>query len=39
VYNAANDSLVIYKVPPNLKDQLLKLLQDQDRQEQNSDSF
>ncbi len=28
VYNAANDSITIYKVPPNLKDQLLKLLQD-----------
>lgn len=39
VYNAANDSLTIYKVPPNLKDQLLKLLQDQDRQEQTSSSF
>ncbi|GHF91845.1 nucleoid-associated protein YejK [Thalassotalea marina] len=39
VYNAANDSLTIYKVPPNLKDQLLKLLQDQDRQEQSSSSF
>jgi len=26
VYNQANDSLTIYKVPPNLKDQLLKLL-------------
>lgn len=28
VYNAANDSLTIYKVPPNLKEQLLALLQD-----------
>jgi len=27
VYNQANDSLTIYKVPPNLKDQLLSLLQ------------
>lgn len=26
VYNNANDSLTIYKVPPNLKDQLLQLL-------------
>lgn len=26
VYNAHNDSLTIYKVPPNLKDQLLALL-------------
>ena len=26
VYNQANDSLTIYKVPPNLKDQLLALL-------------
>lgn len=26
VYNAANDSLTIYKVPPNLKNQLLQLL-------------
>ena len=26
VYNAANDSLTIYKIPPNLKDQLLQLL-------------
>ena len=30
VYNAANDSLTIYKVPPNLKDQLLALLQSED---------
>ncbi len=28
VYNAANDSLTIYKVPPNLKNQLLQLLND-----------
>ncbi|WP_440877246.1 nucleoid-associated protein YejK [Thalassotalea sp. PLHSN55] len=27
VYNQANDSLTIYKVPPNLKDQLLALLE------------
>ena len=27
VYNAANESITIYKVPPNLKDQLLSLLQ------------
>lgn len=32
VYNAANESLTIYKVPPNLKDQLLSLL----KSEQNS---
>ena len=25
VYNTANDSITIYKVPPNLKDQLLAL--------------
>ncbi|WP_286267595.1 nucleoid-associated protein YejK [Thalassotalea atypica] len=30
VYNAANDSLTIYKVPPNLKEQLLQLLNNQD---------
>lgn len=30
VYNAANESLTIYKVPPNLKDQLVKLLLNQD---------
>ena len=28
VYNSANDSITIYKVPPNLKDQLLALLQE-----------
>ncbi|WP_286232464.1 nucleoid-associated protein YejK [Thalassotalea sediminis] len=39
VYNAANDSLTIYKVPPNLKDQLLKLLQDEDRATQTSQPF
>ena len=33
VYNKANDSLTIYKVPPNLKDQLLALL---DSNEQDS---
>jgi len=27
VYNQANDSLTIYKIPPNLKDQLMTLLQ------------
>ncbi|MBL4911215.1 MAG: nucleoid-associated protein YejK [Alteromonadaceae bacterium] len=27
VYNQANDSLTIYKIPPNLKEQLLSLLQ------------
>jgi len=27
VYNKANDTLTIYKVPPNLKDQLLSLLE------------
>ena len=26
VYNPHNDSLVIYKVPPNLKEQLMALL-------------
>jgi nucleoid-associated protein len=34
VYNAANESITIYKVPPNLKDQLLALLQSADKQEQ-----
>ena len=34
VYNAANESITIYKVPPNLKDQLLALLQTADTQEQ-----
>jgi nucleoid-associated protein len=34
VYNAANESITIYKVPPNLKDQLLALLQTADKQEQ-----
>jgi nucleoid-associated protein len=34
VYNAANESITIYKVPPNLKDQLLALLQAADKQEQ-----
>jgi nucleoid-associated protein len=29
VYNAANDSLTIYKVPPNLKNQLLALLENE----------
>ena len=29
VYNKANDSLTIYKVPPNLKDQLLALLNEE----------
>lgn len=29
VYNKANDSLTIYKVPPNLKAQLLALLEDE----------
>jgi len=29
VYNQANDSLTIYKIPPNLKEQLLTLLQAQ----------
>ena len=27
VYNPHNDSLVIYKVPPNLKEQLMALLE------------
>ncbi|NMP32351.1 nucleoid-associated protein YejK [Thalassotalea sp. M1531] len=30
VYNAANDSLTIYKVPPNLKEQLLQLLNNEE---------
>ena len=30
VYNQANDSLTIYRVPPNLKDQLLQLLNNED---------
>jgi nucleoid-associated protein len=34
VYNAANDSITIYKVPPNLKDQLLALLQSDTHEEQ-----
>jgi len=34
VYNAANESITIYKVPPNLKDQLLALLQSADKHEQ-----
>jgi len=34
VYNAANESLTIYKVPPNLKDQLLQLLQSDNEQNQ-----
>lgn len=35
VYNASNESITIYKVPPNLKDQLLDLLKanEQERQE------
>jgi nucleoid-associated protein len=33
VYNAANESITIYKVPPNLKDQLLALLQSADKHE------
>lgn len=36
VYNAANESITIYKVPPNLKDQLLALLQTADKQEQDA---
>jgi nucleoid-associated protein len=36
VYNAANDSITIYKVPPNLKDQLLALLQTADKNDQES---
>lgn len=34
VYNQANDSLTIYKVPPNLKDQLLALIESQQNEEQ-----
>jgi nucleoid-associated protein len=34
VYNAANESITIYKVPPNLKDQLLALLQNESRQQE-----
>ena len=32
-YNAASESITIYKVPPNLKDQLLALLQSADKHE------
>lgn len=39
VYNAANDSITIYKVPPNLKEQLLKLLQDEDKAAQQNEQF
>jgi len=39
VYNAANDSITIYKVPPNLKDQLLALLQAEDKQAQQDSEF
>lgn len=39
VYNPGNDSLIIYKVPPNLKEQLLALLQAEDRQEQTDNNF
>ncbi|WP_206485754.1 nucleoid-associated protein YejK [Thalassotalea sp. G2M2-11] len=39
VYNPANDSITIYKVPPNLKEQLLSLLQAQDKEEQSSQDF
>ena len=31
VYNQANDSLTIYKVPPNLKSQLLALIEENDK--------
>ena len=31
VYNKANDSLTIYKIPPNLKEQLLALLENNDQ--------
>jgi len=34
VYNQAADSLIIHKVPPNLKDQLLKLIASEMQQEQ-----
>jgi nucleoid-associated protein len=34
VYNAHNDSITIYKVPPNLKDQLLALLESNSANEQ-----
>lgn len=39
VYNAANESITIYKVPPNLKEQLLALLQAQDKEEQQSQEY
>ncbi len=39
VYNPGNDSLVIYKVPPNLKEQLLALLQADERQEKTDNNF
>jgi len=38
VYNAANESLIIYKVPPNLKEQLLALLQAEDKKQQQAES-
>jgi nucleoid-associated protein len=37
VYNQHNDSLTIYKVPPNLKEQLLALLEGNNEQEKGSD--
>ena len=33
VYNQANDSLTIYKVPPNLKSQLLALIEENNKQQ------
>ena len=39
IYNAANESITIYKVPPNLKEQLLSLLQAQDKQEQQNEEY
>ena len=34
VFNPANDSLTIYKVPPNLREQLMSLLNDREEQPQ-----
>jgi nucleoid-associated protein len=39
VYNQANDSLTIYKIPPNLKDQLLALLQGQQQSNDQNTEF
>ena len=36
VYSPANESITIYKVPPNLKDQLLALMESNANQSANS---